>query len=196
LLPLCVFTVDAYIAVPLRGCPDAELTFVSPFSPQLHHKTRCETQGRTALHARRNARIEADLYEILGVERTAEPSEIKRAYRQLASVYHPDVNPDPAANEKFVEIVQAWEVLGDDEKRRSYNYQMQSGLSDDFSERVTGFRQAAGPGYNKAAEAVERAFGDSRMLILIYSIPSMLILGVVSLFPDVLHDFVRNAGRH
>mmetsp|Transcript_36483 Transcript_36483/g.85734 ORF Transcript_36483/g.85734 Transcript_36483/m.85734 type:complete len:207 (+) Transcript_36483:65-685(+) len=187
----------AYIAVPLRGCPpESEVTFVSPFSQQFHTRQSCaQNRGRTALNAKRNAKIiEQDLYEVLGVDRNAEQKEIKTAYRKLASVYHPDVNPDPEAKEIFVQVSQAWETLGDEQKRRTYNYQMQSGLSDDFSERVTGFRKAAGPQYNAAADAVEKAFSDSRMLILIYSVPSIFVLGLLTFYPDVLHDMVRNAG--
>ena len=59
-----------------------------------------------------------DYYGILGVERGADASEIKRAYRKLARELHPDVNPDPAAQERFREVSAAYEVLTDPEKRR------------------------------------------------------------------------------
>ncbi len=58
-----------------------------------------------------------DYYGILGVTRDASPDDIKRAYRQLARQYHPDVNPDPASQEKFKEINAAYEVLSDPKKR-------------------------------------------------------------------------------
>jgi molecular chaperone DnaJ len=62
-----------------------------------------------------------DLYEVLGVPRSASPEEIKKAYRRLARQYHPDVNRDDGAEERFKEINAAYEVLSDEEKRARYD---------------------------------------------------------------------------
>jgi molecular chaperone DnaJ len=62
--------------------------------------------------------VAKDYYAILGVARDADNDEIKRAYRKLARKYHPDVNPDPEAQERFKEINTAYEVLSDDQKRQ------------------------------------------------------------------------------
>lgn len=63
-----------------------------------------------------------DYYDILGLSRSASESEIKKAYRKLALEYHPDRNPgDKAAEEKFKEINEAYQVLGDKEKRAHYD---------------------------------------------------------------------------
>src|SRR5262245_7742215 len=63
-----------------------------------------------------------DYYKILGVARNATEKDIKAAYRKLARKYHPDVNPgDKAAEDKFKEIGEAYEVLSDPEKRRRYD---------------------------------------------------------------------------
>lgn len=63
-----------------------------------------------------------DYYEVLGVSKTATADEIKKAYRKLAIKYHPDKNPDDkAAEEKFKEAAEAYEVLSNDEKRQKYD---------------------------------------------------------------------------
>ncbi len=62
-----------------------------------------------------------DYFKVLGVERSADPDAIKRAFRKLARQYHPDVNPgDENAEARFKEISEAYEVLSDPEKRRRY----------------------------------------------------------------------------
>jgi molecular chaperone DnaJ len=62
-----------------------------------------------------------DYYGVLGVRRDADAEEIKKAYRRLARELHPDVNPDPATQERFKEVTQAYEVLSDPEKRQMYD---------------------------------------------------------------------------
>jgi curved DNA-binding protein len=62
-----------------------------------------------------------DYYEVLGVERDADPAEIKRAYRRLARKYHPDVSKEHDAEARFKELGEAYEVLSDKDKRATYD---------------------------------------------------------------------------
>ncbi len=62
-----------------------------------------------------------DYYEVLGVPRDADPDTIRRAYRKLARKYHPDLNSDGDAEERFKELGEAYEVLSDAEKRQQYD---------------------------------------------------------------------------
>ena len=63
----------------------------------------------------------ADFYQILGVSRDADADTLKRAYRKLARQYHPDVNKEPGAEDKFKEIGKAYEALADPETRARYD---------------------------------------------------------------------------
>lgn len=93
-----------------------------------------------------------DYYEILGVSKDANQSEIKRAYRRLAREYHPDVNSgSEEAQEKFKKISEAYAVLSDPSKRRQYD----AGGSVDFSSGFGG----RGAGANMFEELFREAFG-------------------------------------
>ena len=66
--------------------------------------------------------MKRDYYEVLGVDRSADEAAIKRAYRKLAKKYHPDTNAGNAqAEEKFKEVTEAYDVLGDEKKRKLYD---------------------------------------------------------------------------
>ena len=94
-----------------------------------------------------------DLYEVLGVERQASPSDLKRAYRELAKKYHPDHHPDDAAAaEKFKEASNAYQILSDEDQRARY---------DRFGfEGLRGSNGAGGPSGFSNVEDIFAAFGD------------------------------------
>jgi curved DNA-binding protein len=114
-----------------------------------------------------------DYYETLGVSRDADEKEIKRAFRSMAREHHPDVNPgDEAAEERFKDINEAYEVLSNPEKRAKYdqfgsawrNWERQGGQPGDFN---WGPWASAGPGGQRAnvhyatAEDLGDLFGGS-----------------------------------
>lgn len=88
---------------------------------------------------------ERDYYKVLGVERSADADAIKKAYRRLAKKYHPDANAgDPSAENTFKEVNEAYEILGDEKKRRLYDRYGAIAFEPGFSE--------------EAAEAAERQY--------------------------------------
>jgi molecular chaperone DnaJ len=74
-----------------------------------------------------------DYYQVLGVPKDADPDAIKKAYRKLARKYHPDANPDdPAAEERFKEISEAYRVVSDPDKRKQYDAMRTAGAGAGF----------------------------------------------------------------
>ncbi|KAF8589816.1 DnaJ-domain-containing protein [Ramaria rubella] len=70
----------------------------------------------------------ADFYKVLDIHKSADDATIKKAYRKLSRRYHPDKNKDPGADEKFVEVARAYEVLSDPQKRGIYDRHGEEGL--------------------------------------------------------------------
>ena len=73
----------------------------------------------------------SNYYDILGVSKTSSSEEIKKAYRKLSFQYHPDRNKSPDANEKMTDINNSYQVLSDNNKRKSYDHQLKYGLPKD-----------------------------------------------------------------
>ncbi|KAI8820588.1 uncharacterized protein EV422DRAFT_77333 [Fimicolochytrium jonesii] len=81
----------------------------------------CKQQTRSfhSTHVPRKAK--RDAYKVLGVEKNATASDIKKAYYKLARDFHPDTSKDPSAKEKFIEVQEAYDILSDDSKRANYD---------------------------------------------------------------------------
>ena len=110
-----------------------------------------------------------DYYDVLGVERGADEKAIKRAYKKLAMQYHPDrTKGDKAKEEKFKEIQEAYEILGDKEKRAAYDQYGHAPL-------------------NKAAWEAVASVADSAVLI------SVIFLVICSAISSAVVDVVVSA---
>jgi molecular chaperone DnaJ len=98
-----------------------------------------------------------DYYEILGVSRTVDPEELKKAYRKMAVKYHPDKNPgDKQAEENFKELGEAYEVLSDPQKRAAYDQYGHNA----FDPRARAGR-GPGPGFHDPFDIFREVFGGA-----------------------------------
>src|SRR4030095_14751447 len=97
-----------------------------------------------------------DYYDILGVQRSANADEIKKAYRKMAIKYHPDKNPgDKQAEENFKEAASAYEILSDNDKRSRYDQYGHAGVNGNG-----GFGGGAGGFGGMNMEDIFSQFGD------------------------------------
>ena len=102
-----------------------------------------------------------DYYEVLGVAKGSPPDELKKAYRQMARKYHPDVSDDPQAESKFKEVNEAYEILSDEQKRGMYDRFGHAGVSNSPSSGFGGFDFSGGGagGFRDPFEIFEEVFG-------------------------------------
>lgn len=107
----------------------------------------------------------ADHYEVLGVERTATPEEIKKAYRRLARELHPDVNPSADASERFKLVTHAYDVLSDPQERQQYDLGPQAGFGgQNFGGFGDIFETFFGAGANRSGPRSRRERGQDALV--------------------------------
>lgn len=97
-----------------------------------------------------------DYYEVLGLSKGASEAEIKKAYRSLAKKYHPDVNKEAGAEEKFKEVNEAYEVLSDPQKKANYDQFGHAGMDGAFGGGAGGF---SGGGFDDFSDIFGSFFG-------------------------------------
>ncbi|MBU0672257.1 MAG: molecular chaperone DnaJ [Candidatus Margulisbacteria bacterium] len=104
-----------------------------------------------------------DYYEILGVNKNSSADEIKRAYRKLARQYHPDVNKEPGAEDKFKELNEAYQVISDPNKRSQYDYYGTAGGPAGGGAGFEGFYFGGGfEGFGEFGDIFDVFFGGQR----------------------------------
>jgi curved DNA-binding protein CbpA len=122
-------------------------------------------------------------YEILGVAPDATPEEIRAAYRALVKQYHPDVNHDPDAGERFIAIQQAYETLIDPDARARYDLALRGGAgsapNDPFQWYRPGGQTARTPGFSWQGQMPRSGLGRAGMIALLFFGAILIVLTLV-----------------
>ncbi|MGT2801748.1 molecular chaperone DnaJ [Streptococcus henryi] len=100
-----------------------------------------------------------EFYDRLGVSKDASQDEIKKAYRKLSKKYHPDINKEAGAEEKYKEVQEAYETLGDEKKRASYDQFGPAGANGGFGGGAGGFGGFDGAGFGGFEDIFSSFFG-------------------------------------
>lgn len=102
--------------------------------------------------------MKRDYYDVLGIKKDASKDEVNKAYRRLAKKYHPDVSTEENAEEKFKEVQEAYDTLGDDEKRANYDrFGHESPYGNGFNQGFGGFE-----GFGGFSDIFSSFFGGQR----------------------------------
>ncbi|XP_071480431.1 dnaJ homolog subfamily A member 3, mitochondrial-like [Diadema antillarum] len=124
----CIFVTSRNLATSARNSPRFTSSLMTK-SKVSFHPIKTNVSCRDIHTSSAVLAGKKDLYEVLGVPKTATQKEIKKAYYELAKKYHPDRNKgNPDASRKFAEVAEAYEVLGDDTRRKEYDTIGQAGF--------------------------------------------------------------------
>ena len=106
-----------------------------------------------------------DLYSILGIPKDADQATIRKAYKKLARKYHPDLNKESGADDRFKEVTTAYEVLSDEQRRNLYDTFGAESLKQGFNpDAARQWRQATGGGFGGGHGAGGSPYGWRRTL--------------------------------
>ena len=100
-----------------------------------------------------------EFYDRLGVSKNASQDEIKKAYRKLSKKYHPDINKEPGAEDKYKEVQEAYETLSDEQKRAAYDQYGAAGANGGFGGGAGGFGGFDGAGFGGFEDIFSSFFG-------------------------------------
>jgi len=101
-----------------------------------------------------------DPYQVLGVTKSASSEDIRREYKKLARQFHPDLNPEPAAQERFKEVNQAYELIGEDEKRKLWDEFGEVSTKPGFDAEQARAYRSMGGGFGGAGGGVHMDMDD------------------------------------
>ncbi|KAJ7630608.1 DnaJ protein [Roridomyces roridus] len=151
----------AFYSCACRQAPPRARAF-SGYRPKCLHNTPPKALGyKRSIHASAPLRAQKDPYKMLGVDRSATAAEIKKAYFSLARKYHPDTNKDKGAQDKFVEIQTAYDVLKDEKKRQAYDQYGAASQEPGFDPNAfSGFGGGNFSGFHGFGSAFGKADGD------------------------------------
>lgn len=117
-----------------------------------------------------------DYYEVLGVSKTASKDEIKKAYRKLSKKYHPDINKEADAEDKFKEISDAYEVLSDEQKRAAYDQYGHAATDGGFGGGGGSYQSYGGSGFEDIFEQFLVAEAAASAVSVVASVEAAVLL--------------------
>lgn len=106
-----------------------------------------------------------EFYERLGVDKNASQDEIKKAYRKMSKKYHPDINKDAGAEDKYKEVQEAYETLSDDQKRAAYDQYGSAGANQGFGGGAGGFDGFSQGGFGGFEDIFSSFFGGGQQQV-------------------------------